>query len=345
MSTPNAPVPVGVVAIGRNEGQRLKDCLRSILSQLPPHHAARVVYVDSASSDGSPDFARSLGVDVVELDMSIPFTAARARNAGAARLTQRFPDTAAIQFLDGDCILEPDWLAHGVEELASDPRLGVVCGTRRERHRDASIYNRLCDIELDVSLGDATWFGGDALIRRAAFDAAGGYNPAIIAGEEPELASRLRALGWSIRVVDHPMSNHDAAMTRFSQWWKRARRNGHAMAEGAFRYDDARGYSKRRVLTTLALGLGLPALALAGTTVLGVWSLAVFLMYDLLWLKIFAGSLSRGRSPSDSALYALFLVLAKLPESLGILRYFRNRLTGRRSTIIEHKAAASGATG
>ena len=68
---------VGAVAIGRNEGERLRRCLTSLLQQI-----ARVVYVDSGSRDDSVAVAQSLGVKVVVLDTSAPFSAARARNAG-----------------------------------------------------------------------------------------------------------------------------------------------------------------------------------------------------------------------------------------------------------------------
>ena len=58
-------------------GLRLKRCLASLATGGP------VVYVDSGSTDGSDAVrARESGADVIELDMSIPFTAARARNAG-----------------------------------------------------------------------------------------------------------------------------------------------------------------------------------------------------------------------------------------------------------------------
>ena len=68
---------VGVVAIGRNEGERLDKCSESVIGRTTP-----VVYVDSGSADGSVSKARRAGSDVVELDARIPFTAARARNAG-----------------------------------------------------------------------------------------------------------------------------------------------------------------------------------------------------------------------------------------------------------------------
>jgi glycosyltransferase involved in cell wall biosynthesis len=96
---------VAVVAIGRNEGERLQRCLRSVVGRV-----ALVVYVDSGSTDGSVAFAQSLGCEVVALDLSTPFTAARARNAGAQRALALQPDLAFIQFVDGDCEVDPSWL-------------------------------------------------------------------------------------------------------------------------------------------------------------------------------------------------------------------------------------------
>jgi glycosyltransferase involved in cell wall biosynthesis len=82
--TNDNPMPhdVGVVVIGRNEGERLRRCLDGLTS-----HSGPVVYVDSASSDDSVAYARSKGAQVVELDASLPLNAARARNAGFDRLT------------------------------------------------------------------------------------------------------------------------------------------------------------------------------------------------------------------------------------------------------------------
>lgn len=75
---------VAAVAIGRNEGARLVACLESMVGRVDP-----IIYVDSGSTDNSVAEARARGAEVVELDMSIPFTAARARNAGAARAFPR----------------------------------------------------------------------------------------------------------------------------------------------------------------------------------------------------------------------------------------------------------------
>ena len=108
------PQHVGVVAIGRNEGERLKRCLTAAVAQ-----AGHVVYVDSGSTDGSVAFAQSLGVEVVvlEVDSAKPFTAARARNAGFHRLIEIAPDLAFVQFVDGDCELVEGYIAQGARRI------------------------------------------------------------------------------------------------------------------------------------------------------------------------------------------------------------------------------------
>ncbi|MFN3453170.1 MAG: glycosyltransferase family A protein, partial [Sphingorhabdus sp.] len=148
--------PVGLVAIGRNEGDRLKRCLLSVPAHIP------VVYVDSASTDDSVAFARNTHATVVELDMDKPFSAARARNEGFASLRQQHPDIAFVQFVDGDCELEKGWIDSAEAFLRMHPSIAAVCGRRRERHPTASFYNKMCDDEWDTPIGQADACGGDA---------------------------------------------------------------------------------------------------------------------------------------------------------------------------------------
>lgn len=219
---------VGIVAIGRNEGDRLRRCLESVVRNGLP-----VVYVDSGSTDGSVELARAKGAEVVELDMSQPFTMARGRNAGFLRLEEIEPDVQFVQFVDGDCEVVNGWLERALAAIESRPEIAAVSGRRRERFPDRSIYNRIADIEWDAPAGEVKYCGGDVLIRAGAFRQIGGYNPTLIAGEDPELSVRLRQHGWTIFRIDAEMTLHDMAMTRFSQWWKRGVRSGFAFAEGA----------------------------------------------------------------------------------------------------------------
>jgi len=108
-------VPIDAVVIGRNEGARLLACLQSLAGQV-----RRLVYVDSGSGDGSVAAARALGAEVVVLDMTLPFTAARARNAGLAVLADDPP--AFVQMVDGDCAVQAGWLAVAAQFLAAHPQ-------------------------------------------------------------------------------------------------------------------------------------------------------------------------------------------------------------------------------
>lgn len=315
---------LAAVLIGRNEGARLVAALAAVQGRV-----GRIVYVDSGSTDGSLDAARAVGAEVVELDLSRPFTAARARNAGLARLRGTGTPPRFVQFIDGDCELRPGWLPLALAFLEGNPQAAVACGRVRERFPEASIYNRLCDAEWNTPIGRVKACGGNALMRMAALDQVGGYNPALIAGEEPEMCVRLRAKGWEVWRLDAEMTLHDAAMTRFSQWWKRMRRGGHAAAEGMALHGAApERHGVATVRRALAWGAGLPLVALAGALTLSPWALLLLLAYPAQILR-----LSRRFGPEQ----ALFLTLGKLPEALGVLEYATRRLARRPAGLIEYK--------
>lgn len=298
--------PVGIVVIGRNEGERLALCLDSV-----GRHGDRIVYVDSGSTDGSVAMATARGVEVVSLDPATPFTAARARNAGVARAVGRWPGLSLIQFIDGDCELDPDWLRVAVGTLAARPRVGAVHGRRRERFPDATIYNRLCDMEWDGPAGIADSCGGDVLMRIAAFRDGSGFCDTLIAGEEADLCHRMRRRGWSILRLSADMTRHDVAMTRPAQWWQRNRRSGYARAEAWIR----RGRDDPRLLKPVLSNL--------------IWALPVaWPLWPLLWWRVFRRS---------NALYATHIVVGKVPHCAGQLEYGWARLRTRHPRLIEYK--------
>lgn len=319
---------VAVVAIGRNEGERLRRCLDAL-----PDQVRGVVYVDSGSTDGSVEEARRRGFEVVELDMSIPFTAARARNAGLRRLHERWPDLRFVQFIDADCTLVPGWLDVALLEIDAHPDLAVVCGRRREVRPDRSIYNRLCDIEWDAPPGEVRSCGGDALARVAALGEVGGFDDGVIAGEEPELCARLRASGWRIRRIAREMTLHDAAMTHFGQWWRRSVRSGHGFAEVSARHPDV---FQREMRSAVAWTLLLPTTFLSAP-LLGHLALALLLMYPLQWARIALRRRAGGDDLRHAGMYATLCIVGKFPECLGAVRYWWNRARGRESRLIEYK--------
>lgn len=338
------PSTVGVVVIGRNEGERLLRCLQSVLSStIDP---SRVIYVDSGSTDASPDAARSRGITAVDLDTTTPFTAARARNAGLDRLCCDHPDAAFVQFVDGDCELAADWLSTASAALEQRDDLAVVFGRLRERRRDANAYHRLCDIEWDATpIGDdATGSGGNAMMRVSALQQVGPFNPMIIAAEDSELCARLRLANYKIARLDAEMGTHDAAMNRFSQWWRRMTRAGHGFAENAALHGRTplRHWLKE-TRSNWAWGTILPLAAeILCWPTRGLSFAAAGLAYVMLFLKIRHSARRRGLSPTDASLYARFSTLAKFPLAIGQTRYWINRWRGRQQPIIEYKQPSDG---
>ena len=326
---------IGLVAIGRNEGERLKQCIDSIVGRV-----ATAIYVDSASTDDSVAYARSQGIEVVELDMSLPFTAARARNAGYQRLRELNPEVRFVQFIDGDCAVVAGWLERAMESLASRDEAVVVWGRRMERYPEASIYNRLCDNEwrYDFPYGEVAMCGGDALMRVEAFEAVGGFNEALIAGEEPELCYRLRQNGGKILRIDADMTLHDANMTHFSQWWKRAVRSGHAYAEGAWlgRHDAEKRWASRTRRIWL-WGALIPTLAIVPAPFTYGLSLVLLGLYPFSAYRQ-ARHMVRHAAPWRHAMVSGgFSAISKFPALYGLLKFHYGRLRGSRSAIIEYK--------
>ncbi len=297
---------IGAVAIGRNEGERLRLCLQSLRRQME-----RVVYVDSGSTDGSVEMARALGAEVVELDLTQPFTAARARNAGFTRLLGAEPGLEFVQFVDGDCELRDSWLPAALQHLQAHPRVAVACGRNRERFPDATPYNYLCDLEWDTPVGETEACGGNFLVRTDAYRQVDGFQEDLIAGEEPDLCFRLRRRQWKIMRLDEEMTLHDAAMTRIWQWWQRSKRSGYAEMEACQRRGHYEPHLRRRVWSNV------------------LWSLPpAWPLWPVLWARVYR---------RQGALYASHIVAGKLAHTAGILAYWSRRLSRKKPQLIEYK--------
>lgn len=319
-----------MVVIGRNEGDRLVRCLQSVRGQ-----TACVIYVDSASQDQSVAHAQRLGAEVVALDMSLPFSAARARNAGWRHALQLHPDARYVQFVDGDCEVFPNWVSSARQVLEQQPDVVAVCGRRKERFPDASVYNRMCDIEWNTPVGEARSVGGDAMFRARAMLDSGGYRDDVIAGEEPELCVRLRQAGGKILRIDADMTLHDAAILRWSQWWTRSKRGGYAFALGAHLHGaEPERHWVAEYRRALLWGLLLPVTLLT----LAIWAPLAALVASLIYpLQLIRLKLKSPPSAGIGWRYAALTLMTKAAEAQGCARFWRERLQGSTPTIIEYK--------
>ena len=339
---------IAFVTIGRNEGERFRRCIESVRRE-----SRRIVYVDSGSTDGSPDFAKAQGVAVVALDTSRPFNMSRSRNAGFAQAMALWQNTEFIHFLDGDCELLPGWVDAARSYLLAHPEVVAVCGRRIEKFPDYSVFNRLCDIEWNTPIGETRSTGGDALFRVNAFRDAGGFNEELIAGEEPELCLRLRRKGGKIWRIDQDMTLHDANISKLSQWWKRHVRAGYAAADVSRRSTKLTNGKEtlfsEKVRSSLLWIIGSIFLLDVAITVGILFSPVCFfgtaalllLAYGLQAARIALGVRHRARHFRWAIEYGFFTMLAKLPQSLGILKCWIDKKRNRQAKVIEYKNPAA----
>lgn len=332
-SAPSAQM--GIVAIGRNEGERLRRCLMSICKRAYP-----VVYVDSGSTDGSVDLARSMGAEVVELDHSVPFTAARARNAGVGRLLELHPAIPYVHFLDGDCEVLDGWFDAALTCIEGDDTIAAVWGLLIERYPERTIYNRLTDLEWRYSwpCGETRYCGGIALMRLAAYADAGKFNENLIAGEEPELCYRIRRGGSRIYRLRREMALHDVAMTRFGQWWTRSVRGGYCYAEGAWMYGrEPERYNVRECVSIVAWAVILPVLILLLALLVTPWGLLLSAAYALFVVRMTRHVLSKGMPVWHAVLYGSSCLLAKFAHLQGVLTFLWRKSRASRPALVEYK--------
>jgi glycosyltransferase involved in cell wall biosynthesis len=324
---------VAVVVIGRNEGERLQRCLQSVLRL-----GFFVVYVDSGSADGSVAAAKALGCEVIELDRAQPFTAARARNEGVAWLGRHRPEVQTVQLLDGDTELCAGWVEKGVAALESREDVCAVFGRLNERHPEASVYNRICDLEWKLPAGEVHCFGGILLLRKKAFLDSGGFNAGLIAGEEPELSQRLRRAGWRILSLDVDMALHDADITRFRQWWKRSLRSGHAYAQVCWMGSGIRDrFGLKQSLRTWFWVFVVPCLAGLSVLFHRAAPLAFVGLYLLQSVRVGLGRRFSGVPGAAALGYGLLWLPTQLAQWVGQCKFAFNLLLGRSPHLIEYK--------
>jgi len=328
---------LAVIVIGRNEATRLGDCLDSISSL-----SSRAIYVDSGSSDRSPDLARLRGVKVIELKDG-PFTAARGRQVGVQEILSSCPDTRYIQFVDGDCVVQAGWLEHAVKFLDEHSDVAVVVGRLRERYADKSLLLRLVNVDWDLPTGEIDAIGGICMMRASALRDVGGWRTDLIAGEELDLGARLRAVGWRLVRLPDEMALHDMGIETIGEFWRRSVRSGFSYTELAFLHGRSR-YRRwmRRAIGNLFYGAVLPVVFLAFAMTWFPGALAVAPLYLILLARVTMWRVRRGDDLKLAFLYSLMLVFCKCASAIGTIKYLNTRLTGKERRLIEYKTALSG---
>lgn len=196
---------ISVIVIGKNEGERLGACLRSVKDALSVL-AHEVIYVDSGSTDGSLSVAERAGARCFLLSEPEP-TAGLGRLVGTGEARGEY-----LLFLDGDMQLCPGFCEKALMAMQTRGADGV-CGMREDLYlRDGQLLGRRenyfgCTQErLCPEFGGAIFLSADALAR------CGGWSGDTVACEEAELHARLLDAGCTILELPIPMIVHTDAI-------------------------------------------------------------------------------------------------------------------------------------
>lgn len=333
--------PISVVVIGLNVAEYLAQSLNAILNSSYPSNKLEIIYVDSGSTDGSLNIAHSFeGVHVIELDASNP-SAAKGRNAGAAKAKYDL-----IQFVDADSYLHPDWLHVAIGYL--DHKTVAVAGRLSERYPEKNLFHRMAQLEWNIWTGpDGGWtteamesktFGGNVLLNRSVFMGLNGFDEKLKAGEDPDLSYRIRRQGYRLLRLNQDMASHDINLSDFSEYRKRSRRSGQAYANLALRYWRESERFMLKPLIRIIGGVMTPAVVLftgflSGYQLLG-FLLALLIMFRLVFqtgkfARLFNITYRRALE------YSLYLAFAIYPQFLGVkdvaLQKFNNWIKGSRT--------------
>ncbi|GAA2349130.1 glycosyltransferase [Dactylosporangium salmoneum] len=273
---------VSVIIPNFDKERSLAACLEAVLAQTVP--PAEVIVVDDASTDASPAIAARYPVRLLRGEVNRGVS--HARNAGAAAATGD-----VLVFVDSDVAPAPGALAGLLAELGAHPDCGVVQGIYADRPLfpgggPVAAYKTLAEHHWRrrrAGEADATLFALTA-VRRAAWEAVGGFAESLRDAEDVEWGTRLPD-AWRIRMSADVLGRHDdrdRLVPYLREVFRRARTYATTVSAPGGR--GRRGVDVAAVATMLACAAVPPGLALTvwrpWLGVLPLLALASFLALD-----------------------------------------------------------------
>ena len=304
----------------------LPRCLAALRDQSVAPECYEIIVVDDGSRDGTADAAEKfLSADARRVTHSCLIRAphggpGQARNRGAAAARGRI-----LLFTDADCEPAHDWL----QQLARALDAGGASGAKGVyRTRQTSAVARFVQQEYQdrydrMSAQPAIDFVDtySAAYRREVFEAAGGFDPALIVNEDQDLSFRLASQDKHLVFAPQAVVYH----RHVTSAWKYLRRKfliGYWKARVLQRHPDKalRDSHTPQVIKFQigALGLALP-LSLAALFAPGLFSPALLLWLALLLSMLpFLAKIAR-RDPAIVPIAPALIGLRALGLGLGLL--------------------------
>jgi GT2 family glycosyltransferase len=221
---------VAVAILSWNGRHHLETCLAALAAQRDPGVEWEILVLDNGSTDGTADWLRKTApprVRLIASDVNLGFC------AGNNRLVREAEDADALALLNNDTRPEPGWLAALVDALRSAPDdVAAVSGKivdwdaeRLDFGRGVMTFDGHA-FQLDFrkplnrarvpKAGEELLFacGGNLLIRRRSYLAAGGFDESYFAYlEDVDLGWRLWSGGERVLFAPDAVVRHRSSAT------------------------------------------------------------------------------------------------------------------------------------
>jgi glycosyltransferase involved in cell wall biosynthesis len=216
---------VSIVIPCYNYGRFVTEAIQSALGQ-QGSKGLEVIVVDDASTDESWDSIIVFGDKILALHNSTNKGVAETRNFGASRAKGKF-----IAFLDADDVMQPGWLKATLTAIKTNDRLGLSYTKLLLRLPDNSTRvsewpPAVEDVQTLISGGNSV--PSCCLIRREAFDRAGGYSTRFEPTEDGELWTKIAECGYGVVCaspkpllvyrVGHPSLSRGKSLPDYKSW-------------------------------------------------------------------------------------------------------------------------------
>ena len=183
-------LPLSIVIPCKNEVEHIGRLLRTLSRQSYDLSKVPIYIADGGSNDGTLEFIRrytsSTRMNITIVSGGYP---GRARNIGAGQSNSTF-----LLFLDADIYLLEDDFIESVMEKAIDNDLdciGTLVNGEQANWKDKVIWNALTLFMYAYPVLKPFSTGMCVFIRRNAFNRIGGFDEAVLLGEDVELTSQI----------------------------------------------------------------------------------------------------------------------------------------------------------
>ena len=194
---------VSIIIKTLNEAERLASTIESALAAVG--RDGEVIVADSGSTDGTVEIAMRAGVTVVQITPEVQPSCGLGPQLG-----YQYSRGDYICLMDGDMLLDPDFLRKAVAFLQANPTVGGVGGRVVEMNlENLEFARRLSRGGAEYNAGPVDRLNGGGLYRREAVKSVGYLSDRNLHGyEEFDLGVRMRQAGWGLHRLDIPFAQH-----------------------------------------------------------------------------------------------------------------------------------------